>query len=159
MNTTVKCDDRTRVSPAPVRPFRSRTGLRRRRRQSSPRLLRALYLLDEASLPLTYGPKEQCEIAELVEICGPAQTRDSIKNNLHLLADVEVILSGWHAPLMDETFLAAAPKLRAVFYGAGSTRYFTTDAFWERDIILTSAAAANAIRAAESTQSVIVLSL
>ncbi len=76
-----------------------------------------------------------------------------------VLAETEVLFSGWSAPLMDETFLRAAPKLRAVFYGAGSVRYFLTSAFWERDIVITSAASANAIPVAEYTVGSILLSL
>jgi phosphoglycerate dehydrogenase-like enzyme len=60
---------------------------------------------------------------------------------------------------MDEVFLAAAPKLRAVFYAAGSTRAFTTEAFWERGIVLSSAAAANAVPTAEYALGAILLSL
>ena len=157
MKANVKSKESAGVLVAPVRTFRSRARLRRR--TPTTRLLKALYILDKSSRPLTYGPEEERDIAKLVEICSLPQTRDSIKNNPGLLTDVEVILSGWYAPVMDETFLAAAPKLRAVFYGAGSTRYFTTNAFWERDIALTSAAAANAIPVAEYTQSVMVLSL
>jgi phosphoglycerate dehydrogenase-like enzyme len=50
---------------------------------------------------------------------------------------------------MDEAFLSAAPRLKAVFYGAGSIRYFMTDAAWDRHILVTSAYAANAIPTAE----------
>lgn len=157
MKTEVKSKENSGASAGRVRSFRSPIGLRARKPRA--RLLKALYLLDERSLPLIYGPDEQRAIAELVDFIGPPQTRQSIQRNLSLLADVEVLLSGWHAPVMDKAFLDAAPKLRAVFYGAGSTRYFTTEAFWERGIVLTSAAAANAIPAAEYTQSVIVLSL
>ena len=60
-----------------------------------------------------------------------------------------MILSGWGMAKMDEAFLAAAPKLKAVFYGAGSIRYFMTDAAWDRGILVTSAYAANAIPTAE----------
>ena len=49
-----------------------------------------------------------------------------------VLAEADVILSGWGMAVMDEAFLAAAPKLKAVFYGAGSIRGFATDAAWER---------------------------
>ena len=99
------------VPATPVRALRSRTGLRHRKPPI--RLLKPLRILDERSLPLSYGPEERREIATLVEVCAPSQTRDSIKNSLRLLADVEVVFSGWHAPVMDETFLAAAPTLRA----------------------------------------------
>jgi hypothetical protein len=37
-----------------------------------------------------------------------------------VLAEAEVILSGWGTPAIDAAFLAAAPNLRAVLYGAGS---------------------------------------
>jgi len=112
------------------------------------KLLKAAFILDPASQPLIYGPEEQRDIAELVEVVPASQ-----------LSEAEIILSGWGAPKMDEAFLARAPKLQAVFYGAGSTRYFTTEAFWERDIVLTSAAAANAVPVADYTVSVILLSL
>lgn len=70
-----------------------------------------------------------------------------------------MIFSGWGAPVMDENFLEAAPNLRAVFYGAGSIRSFTTETFWRRDLVVTSAYAANAIPVAENTVATILLSL
>jgi phosphoglycerate dehydrogenase-like enzyme len=76
-----------------------------------------------------------------------------------VLADVEVIFSGWGAPVMDEAFLAAAPKLKAVFYGAGSIKAITPDVFWSRDIVITSAYAMNAVPVSEFTLASILLSL
>jgi phosphoglycerate dehydrogenase-like enzyme len=55
--------------------------------------------------------------------------------------------------------LAAAPKLKAVFYGAGSIRYFATDAAWDRGITICSAWAANAVPVSEYTLSQILFSL
>ena len=60
---------------------------------------------------------------------------------------------------MDEAFLASAPKLEAVFYGAGSIRGIVSDAFWERGIVISSAAAMNAIPVAEFTLAQILLAL
>jgi len=127
--------------------------------KARPGKLNGLYLLDRASFDLIYGPEEQAEIAELVDIYAPPQTGASIQENKALLADAEVFFSGWGAPTFDEAFLDATPKLRAVFYGAGSIRYFMTDAFWKRDIVITSAYAANAVPVAEYTLSIILLSL
>ena len=120
---------------------------------------RGLYLLEAQSFPLIYGAPEQRDIARHVDMVAPPQTRESIAAHPELLRGVEVIFSGWGAPRMDAAFLAAAPDLRTVFYGAGSTGYFTTDAFWERDITLTSAYAANAVPVAEYTLGAILLSL
>ena len=55
--------------------------------------------------------------------------------------------------------MAAAPNLEAVFYGAGTTGYFTSEAFWDREIVLASAYAANAVPVAEYTLGVALLSL
>lgn len=60
---------------------------------------------------------------------------------------------------MDEKFLAAAPRLRAVFYGAGSVKSVVSDAFWTRGIRITSAARCNAIPVAEYTVANVILSL
>jgi phosphoglycerate dehydrogenase-like enzyme len=76
-----------------------------------------------------------------------------------LLRDVEVIFCGWGTPVMDEAFLAAVPNLRAVFHAAGSIRAFTTDAFWARDILVTTAAAANAVAVVDYTLAAILFSL
>jgi phosphoglycerate dehydrogenase-like enzyme len=121
--------------------------------------LNGLYILDRASIDLIYGPDHQREIAELVNIYAPAQDSESIKSNTALLANAEAIFSGWGAPVMDEAFLKNAPNLRVVFYGAGSIKYFTSEAFWRRKIAVSSAYVANAVPVAEYAMSVILLSL
>ncbi len=121
--------------------------------------LRGLYILDKEAFDLVYGPDEQRDIASLVDIVAPPQTKHSIEADRSLLAEVEVIFSGWGAPVMDEAFLSATPKLRAVFYGAGSVRSFVTEAFWKREILLTTAATANAVPVSEYTLSAILFSL
>ena len=116
-------------------------------------MLKGLYILGTEAFNLIYGPAERDDISELVDIYAPAQTRESIAQEPALLAPAEVIFSGWGAPRMDAAFLAAAPNLRAVFYGAGSIKQVVTDAFWERDIRITGAYAANAVPVAEYTLS------
>jgi len=121
--------------------------------------LKGIYLLEAQSFPLIYGEPEQRDIARHVEIIAPPQTKESIRIDPSPLAEAEVIFSGWGAPKMDAEFLAAAPRLKAVFYGAGTTGYFTTEAFWDRHIVLTSAYAANAVPVGDYTLGVILLSL
>jgi len=120
---------------------------------------KALFILNPAGLNLIYGDQEQSELERLADFYAPVQSKESIRENLSILADVEVIFSGWGAPVMDEEFLSAAPNLKVVFYGAGTIRYFTPPAFWHRDIAITCAADANAIPVAEFTQAAIILSL
>jgi phosphoglycerate dehydrogenase-like enzyme len=120
---------------------------------------KGLFILDPGALQMIYGPDERTEIDAIVDFCGEPQTPASIAANPEILSDVEVIFSGWGAPIMDAAFLAAAPRLRAVFYGAGSIRSFVTEAFWERGIVITSAYAANAVPVAEYALATILLSL
>ncbi len=122
-------------------------------------MLKGLFLLKTDAYDRIYGEPEREAIAELVNIVAPQQSADTIKANLGLLSDVDVIFSGWGMAKLDEAFLAAAPQLKAVFYGAGSIRGFATDAAWDRDIIITSAYAANAVPVAEYTLAAILLSL
>ncbi len=121
--------------------------------------LKGLFVLDAPSADLIYGPEERRDIGEFVDFLGRPQTAESILADPEMLADVEVIFSGWGGPTMDEKFLTAAPNLRAVFYGSGSIRRITSDAFWDRGILITSAYAANAVPVAEYTLSTILLSL
>lgn len=120
---------------------------------------KAAFLLDVASHGLIYGPEEVAELSRLTELSDTIIPFNSWALHADALAEVEVLFSGWSAPLMDEAFLRAAPKLRVVFYGAGSVRYFVTPAFWKRGIIVTSASAANAIPVAEYTVGTVLLSL
>src|SRR5579885_1694489 len=121
--------------------------------------LKGIFILHSSVYKEIYGPEVCAAIDELVDIVAPQQTAEGILAHPELLREVEVILSGWGAPLMDEAFLTHAPLLRAVFYGAGSIRGFVTDALWERGIFITSAQEANAIPAAEYTLAAILFSL
>ncbi|MFF9625153.1 hydroxyacid dehydrogenase [Streptomyces griseosporeus] len=75
-----------------------------------------------------------------------------------VLARVDLLVTGWGCPPLDEEVLAAAPRLRAVVHTAGSVRGHVTDACWERGIEVSSAAAANALPVAEYTLAMILLS-
>jgi phosphoglycerate dehydrogenase-like enzyme len=75
-----------------------------------------------------------------------------------VLADTELLITGWGCPPLDESVLAAAPRLRAVAHTAGSVRGHITEACWERGVEVSSAAAANALPVAEYTVAMILLS-
>ncbi|HEX3356604.1 MAG TPA: hydroxyacid dehydrogenase [Tepidisphaeraceae bacterium] len=121
--------------------------------------IQGLYVLDEDALAMAYGPDERRDIAQHVEFVGPPQTKQSISQNPGILRDVEVIFSGWGAPLMDERFLNDTPNLNAVFYAAGAVGSWVTESIWDRGIRVSSAYEANAVPVAEYTLAVIILSL
>jgi phosphoglycerate dehydrogenase-like enzyme len=111
------------------------------------------------ALEKIYGEEERAAVAGLADVYAPFQTGNSVAKNPGVLAEAEVILSGWGAPAMDGGFLAAAPNLRVVLYGAGSIRRVATPAFWERDLRITSAYAANAVPVSEYALAAILFSL
>jgi phosphoglycerate dehydrogenase-like enzyme len=120
---------------------------------------KALYVLRESAFELTYGEQERARIARLVDVYAPPQTTESVLRQPGVLVPAEVLLSGWGGPLLDATWLDASPCLEAVFYGAGSVSRLITDAVWERDLVVTTAQAANAIPVAEYALAMIVLAL
>lgn len=122
-------------------------------------MLKGLYVLDSDAFERIYSPSVRSKIEEKVNICEPPLTAGKIRDQLFLLEDIDVIFTGWGAPLLDEVFLQAAPRLKAVFHGSGSIKRFVTDAFWNRNIRITSAYAANAVPVAEYTLSQIIFSL
>ena len=121
--------------------------------------MRGLFLLRPDAFGQIYGPAEVAAIEHMVEIYAPPQSAESIQNDPAILRPADLILSGWGLPKMDAAFLALAPHLQAVFYGAGSVKGIVTDAFWERGIQITSAAAANAVPVVEYTLSQILFCL
>jgi phosphoglycerate dehydrogenase-like enzyme len=118
-----------------------------------------LIILDSHAFESIYGQEHLEMISRRVRLLAPPMTRTEALRHPDLLAQVDVIFSGWGAPTMDASFLAVAKKLKAVFYGAGTIRYFTSDEFWARDIAVSSAYAMNAVPVAEYTLGTILLSL
>ncbi len=74
-----------------------------------------------------------------------------------LLPECEVLLTGWGCPMIDGTVLARAPKLRAVIHAAGTVRPILDPACWDRKLVVSSAAAANAVPVAEYTLAAILM--
>ena len=67
------------------------------------------------------------------------------------LAGAEILVTGWGCPAVTGDVLAAAPRLAAIIHTGGSVREMVTQACWERGIVVSTAAAANAIPVAEYT--------
>ncbi|MBP5639286.1 MAG: hypothetical protein J6X55_07400, partial [Victivallales bacterium] len=110
---------------------------------------KALFILGKDYYSWIYGEEELKRIHELCEVIAPAQTPNDILAKPELLKEVELIFSGWGAPKLNGEFLSHAPRLRAVFYGAGSIKSMVTPEFWARGIIVTSSWVANAVPVTE----------
>ncbi|MEJ3749711.1 hydroxyacid dehydrogenase [Actinomycetes bacterium KLBMP 9797] len=118
----------------------------------------ALYALRPVHLPQLFPPPVRHRIGALVDIDPDlAVERFDDPRAADRLAELEVLITGWGAPRLDEAFLAAAPKLRAVLHAAGSVKPHVTAGVWTRGIAVCSAATANAVPVAEYTVGMILL--
>ncbi|MCF6525132.1 hydroxyacid dehydrogenase [Streptomyces sp. JJ36] len=63
--------------------------------------------------------------------------------------EAEVLITGWGCAPLTAGVLAGLPRLRAVLHAAGSVKGHLTDACWDRGLLVSSAAAANAVPVAE----------
>ncbi|OKJ65634.1 oxidoreductase [Streptomyces sp. CB02009] len=99
------------------------------------------------------------DIGRLGRWRAPALTRDALLRDPGVLEGVDVLLTGWGAPVLDAALLSRAPRLNAVLVAAGSVRHLTPPEFWARGIPIVSAAAANAVPVAEFSLGQILLGL
>lgn len=120
--------------------------------------LKALYILHAAAYDDVYAAVHE-DISALVNVYAPPQTRESVLQNPALLADAEIIFAGWGTLVFDADTLRHLPKLKAVFYGAGSIKYLLSPAFWAQGVRICSANPVLALPVAEFALAQILLSL
>jgi phosphoglycerate dehydrogenase-like enzyme len=104
----------------------------RTKNQGEVHVLKGLYLLDKKHYEDIYPLNVRNEIEALLGSEVPYLTQDANSDNLFLLKEADILFSGWGSVRMDQKFLDSVPKLKAVFYGAGSIKAIVTDDFWEK---------------------------
>jgi phosphoglycerate dehydrogenase-like enzyme len=103
-----------------------------------------------------YGGGRRERIAELTALYPHVVSARNFAEHAPHLRDVEVVFATWGMPAFTDAHFAAMPALRAVFYAAGNVKAFATPLV-ERDVVLVSAWAVNAIPSAELVLSQILL--
>lgn len=68
-----------------------------------------------------------------------------------LLADMEILVTGWGSPRIDASVLASAPHLKLIAHAAGTVKGLVDDSVFEAGIAVSHAAQANALPVAEFT--------
>ncbi|MEU3617955.1 hydroxyacid dehydrogenase [Streptomyces sp. NPDC006872] len=112
----------------------------------------AVFALAPQFLSALFPPQVLNHLREVVRV-NPELTVSSFTDpaTADALAGAEILITGWGCPPLDETALAASPKLKTVLHTAGSIRGLVTDACWERGVQVSSAAEPNALPVAEYT--------
>ncbi|MFF2363393.1 hydroxyacid dehydrogenase [Streptomyces sp. NPDC058122] len=117
-----------------------------------------MFAMTPENVPRIFPPDILARLRERVDVDPSLVAGDFADPRVRArLADTEILITGWGCPLLDAAALDAAPKLRAVLHAAGSVKGFATPEVWERGIVVSSAAAANALPVAEYTLAMILL--
>ncbi len=105
-----------------------------------------------------FDEPRRARLSGLVELAHPEPVEDlEALLGTPGLRRAEVLVTGWGCPPLEARLLDAAPLLRAVVHTGGSVKHLVPPVFWERDVVVTSAADANAVPVAEFTVGTILL--
>ena len=121
--------------------------------------LNAILLGKPNYLPMAFPEALRAEIGQKVRLHPDVINAADWKNHTAALAEADVLFATWGMPKLDADFLATAPKLKAIFYAAGSVKGFATPEAYKRGIQISSAWLANAIPVAEFSHATILLGL
>lgn len=110
----------------------------------------ALFGTKQILFSKAYTPEVLRKLSEYGELSEKIN-RDNLEKNAEFLADCEIAFSTWGMPQFTKEEIAKyMPKLKAVFYSAGTVQYFARP-FLESGVRVFSAFAANAVPVAEYT--------
>ena len=97
-------------------------------------------------------PEHRATLAELGDVLDLTSLNDLPEDRAdEVLAQTDVLLAHWGCLPVDAALLARAPHLQMVAYAAGTVKDSIAPEVFERGILVTSGAAANAVPVAEFT--------
>ncbi|WP_225497815.1 hydroxyacid dehydrogenase [Arthrobacter sp. M4] len=125
-----------------------------------PRKPEVLLAMDADTLKSQFGEAELSRLHEAAAVGTPLATEELNSPEVRSrLAEVEVLITSWGCPPLDEDVLEAAPRLRAVLHAAGSVRGHVGEPVFRRGLLVTSAADANAEPVAQYTLAAVLWAL
>ena len=102
--------------------------------------------------PYALRPEHLSALGDVADLLDPVAVQALPPGRAdEVLAAADVLLGHWGCVVLDEAFLARAPRLRMLAYAAGTVRDTVTPATFAGGVLVTSGAAANAAPVAEYT--------
>nr|QEO73826.1 dehydrogenase [uncultured bacterium] len=118
----------------------------------TPRRPETLLVMSPDVLRTQFGDAEFTRLRASASLGEPVAVHELSSDRVRRrLADVEVLITSWGCPPIDEGVLSDAPKLRAALHAAGSVRPHIRDAVFDRGLLVTTAAHVNAEPVAQYT--------
>lgn len=103
-----------------------------------------------STLANVYGAERRARLAAMTDLHPEVIGLANFDQHAAALAPVEVIFSTWGMPTLSDAHLDRLPRLKAVFYAAGSVKSFA-EPLLKRGIVVVGANTANAVPVAEFT--------
>ena len=101
--------------------------------------------------------QEHMDTLNRVSTLVSEQPFESTETLLPELSNVEVLITSWGCPRIDDRIIDKAPRLNLVAHLAGSVKGFVDDVVWRRGIQVVNAVSANAVPVAQYTLGAILL--
>lgn len=99
-----------------------------------------------------FRPEHQAALAAIGEVLDPRSINDLPGTEADgILGAADVLLAHWGCVRVDQALLDRAPNLRMIAYAAGTVKDSIASDVFDRDLLVTSGAAANAVPVAEFT--------
>ena len=89
-------------------------------------------------------------MARVCDLVSPTPFRE-LEPLESYLPQIEVIVTSWGSPRIDQSFIESTPRLKLIAHLAGSVKGFVDDAVFRKGIQVVNAVAANAVPVAEYT--------
>ncbi len=102
-----------------------------------------------------FTPRDLETLKSLGNVAGPVNLNDAAALAA-LLDGARIAVTGWGSPRFDAALLAKAPDLRMVAHTAGTVKGIVSDELYDRGIVVTTSAAANAVPVAQYTVAMMV---
>jgi len=125
--------------------------------QHSPAPLVAAFAMDEGLQHSLFDAGSMRRLASVAALDPSRTITDFHAFEPAMLDRLEVLITGWGAPVVGARELELMPRLRAIIHAAGTVKDHVDPDVWDRGILVTTAAAANAYPVAEYTLAMILL--
>lgn len=117
-----------------------------------------LLVMNDRAYRTGFDDDRLARLHTLADLADPIRTTTLDTDSARArLAQVDVLITGWGAPMVDEAVLDTAPRLSAILHTAGSVKHIVAPICYERGLLVTTAAEANAIPVAEYTLAAILI--
>lgn len=125
--------------------------------ESDGRCLAAAFAMRRELPARLFGPEELTRLRAVADIDETTVITDFLRADAGALAELDLLITGWGSPGIGARELDAMPRLRAIVHAGGSVKGHVSRDAWDRGLLITTAADANALPVAEYTLAAILL--